>query len=196
MKHPLDYKNSYQLLVMVVLAAQASDKLINEIAPAFFKVFPNMQSLSKATVEMLVPHLSKVRNHRQKSAWLVQMATIIKKDSNIPLTLEGLVDLPGIGRKSANVILRECGKPAEGVMVDLHTVRVAPRLGMVDTEDPKKIEQQLMEIFQRKQWDIGMCLSFHGREICRPKPMCDVCFVSNVCEYYQLLIKKNINLAN
>lgn len=100
--------------------------------------------------------------------------------------MEELIDLPGIGRKSANVIRREAGLAPEGIMVDLHTVRVAPRLGMVSAKDPKKIEEQLMELLPKKQWDVGMSLSFHGREICRPKPFCEKCFMRDVCEYYRI----------
>lgn len=184
-KHPLEYNNTYQLLVMVVLAAQDSDKHINKIAPDLFKALPDMRALSKQTTDSLIPHIKSVRNHRNKANWLVQIANEIKKDSNIPKNLDALTALPGIGRKSANVILRESGQPPEGVMVDLHTVRVAPRLGIVDTTDPKKIEQQLMEILPQRYWDAGMAMSFHGREICRPQPMCEVCFMRPVCEYYK-----------
>jgi len=188
-KHPLDYKNTYQLLVMVILAARDSDSHINNIAPDFFKAFPNMSSLGKSSLEMVMSHLKKVRNSRNKATWLWKIASEIKKDSNIPLSMEKLVELPGIGRKSANVILRESGKPAEGIMVDLHTVRVAPRLGMVKTIDPKKIEEELMEMLPRKQWDVGMALSFHGREICRPKPLCPECIMNKVCEYYRTVVR-------
>lgn len=188
MKHPLEYGNTYQLMVMVILAAQDSDKHINSIAPPFFKAFPDVKALSKATLEGLTTYLGKVRNYRNKINWLLQIAKQVKKDTEIPLTMEKLVELPGIGRKSANVIRRESGLAPEGVMVDLHTVRVAPRLGIVNTTDPKKIEQQLMEIFPPKQWDVGMALSFHGREICRPKPLCEICFMKTVCEYYKSLV--------
>lgn len=188
MKHPLEYQNTFQLLVMVILSAQDSDKHINSIAPGFFKIFPDMKALLKATPAKLTAQLSAVRNHKNKINWLLKIAEEIKKDSNIPLTMEELVALPGIGRKSANVIRRESGLPPEGIMVDLHTVRVAPRLGMVDTEDPKKIEEQLMKLLPQKQWDIGMCLSFHGREICRPKPFCEKCFMREVCEYYKKIV--------
>lgn len=185
LKHPLEYKNTYQLMVMVILSAQDSDKHINSIAPEFFKEFPNMKTLAKATPAKLTAQLSSVRNHRNKINWLLKIAEEIKQDSKIPLAMEELVELPGIGRKSANVIRRESGQPSEGIMVDLHTARVAPRLGMVDTADPKKIEEQLMKLLPQKQWDAGMCLSFHGREICRPKPFCEKCFMRDVCRYYQ-----------
>src|SRR6185312_6874626 len=144
-KHPLDYENNYHLLVAVVLSAQDSDRHINQLAPKFFEAFPNMEALSRATPETLFPFIGSVRNYANKTKWLIALAQKIKTDSNIPLTLEELTELPGIGRKSANVIKREAGAPAEGVVVDLHPVRVAPRLGIAKGTDPKKIEQQIMQ---------------------------------------------------
>lgn len=183
-KHPLDYKNTYQLLVMVVLSAQDSDRNINQIAPKLFEAFPNMAALSRGTPETLYPFVSKVRNFGNKTKWLIELAQKIKKDSNIPLTTEGLTDLPGIGRKSANVIRRESGQPPEGVIVDLHVVRVAPRLGLASGTDPKKIEKQIMEAIPQSEWDAGMAMSFLGREICRPQPKCEICLMNKVCAYY------------
>ena len=190
-KHPLEYENVYQLLVMVVLSARDSDRNINTIAPAFFEAFPNMEALSKATTETLYPFISKVRSFRHKTEWLLSIAQKIKKDSAIPLTLEGLVELPGIGRKSANVIKREAGATPEGVVVDLHVVRVAPRLGIATGSDPKKIEQQIMEILPQNEWDAGMAMSFLGREICRPKPECQICLMNPVCAFYNGWDKEN-----
>ncbi len=188
-KHPLEYKNVYQLVVMVVLSAQDSDRHINQLAPKIFEAFPDMQALSKATAEALYPYIGQVRNFANKTKWLMEMAQKIKKDSNIPLKLEPLTELPGIGRKSANVILREAGVPAEGVIVDLHVVRVAPRLGIATGTDPKKIEKQIMDTLPQKEWDAGMAMSFLGREICRPKPQCEICLMKTVCAYYNTVIK-------
>ncbi len=184
-KHPLDYKNVYQLLVIVVLSAQDSDKHINLIAPKFFTAFPNMEALSQATPEAIQEQISGVRNFGNKSKWLAALSKIVKKDKNIPLTLDELTELPGIGRKSANVIKRESGATAEGIIVDLHVVRVAPRLGIATGADPKKIEKQLMDILPQQQWDAGMAISFLGREICRPTPKCEVCLMNTVCAYYK-----------
>jgi endonuclease-3 len=184
-KHPLDYKNIYQLLVMVVLSAQDSDRNINQLAPKLFEAFPDMKALSKATDETLFPFISKVRNFGNKSKWLTGIAQQLKDNKNIPLTHEGLTGLKGIGSKSANVILREAGKPAEGVIVDLHVVRVAPRLGIATGADPKKIEKQIMEILPQKDWDAGMAMSFLGREICRPQPKCEECLMNTVCKFYR-----------
>lgn len=186
-KHPLDYENTYQLLVGVILSAQDSDRHINQIAPKLFEAFPNMEALSRATSETLFPFIGSVRNFGNKTKWLMELAQKIKKDSNIPLTLEGLTELPGIGRKSANVIMRESGVAPEGVIVDLHVVRVAPRLGIASGTDPKKIEKQIMENLPKNEWDAGMAMSFLGREICRPQPKCEECLMNKVCAYYNAL---------
>ena len=184
-KHPLDYKSTYQLLVMVVLSAQDSDKHINQIAIPFFEAFPDMRALAKADSEMLFKYISTVRNFGNKTKWLMELAQTVKEDKNIPLTMEGLTALKGIGRKSANVIMRETGKEAEGVIVDLHVVRVAPRLGIATGTDPKKIEKQIMEAVPQKYWSVGMDISFLGREICRPtNPKCEECPMKEVCAFY------------
>jgi endonuclease-3 len=188
-RHPLEYRDAYQLLVMVVLSARSNDVLINALAPAFFKKYKDMHALSLAGPGDLFPYLKGVTNFAHKSQWLVKMAQEIKENSRIPMDMENLTALPGIGRKSANVILRESGRPAEGIMVDLHTVRVAGRLGIVKETDPNKIEEGLMKILPRQQWDAGMAMSFLGREICRPKPLCEICPMKNVCEYYRKLLK-------
>jgi endonuclease-3 len=191
-KHPLEYKNIYQLVVMVVLSAQDSDRHINQIAPELFSAFPTMESLSRATSESLQKYIGGVRNFGNKTKWLMELGQKIKSDKNIPLTMDELTALPGIGRKSANVIMREAGKPAEGIIVDLHVVRVAPRIGMATGTDPKKIEKQLMEVIPEKDWgEIGMAISFLGRETCRPtNPKHAECVMSAVCEYYHSEKKK------
>jgi endonuclease-3 len=188
-KHPLEYQNLYQLLVMVVLSAQDSDANINKIAPVLFKVFPNMESLSVSNAEALIPHISKVRNFGNKANWLIEIAQTVQKDQNIPLTMESLTDLKGIGRKSANVIMREAGVPAEGIIADLHVLRVAPRIGLIaETKDGNKAEKLLLQILPKNIWgEIGMAISFLGREICRPKPKCEECPINKICEYYRKL---------
>jgi endonuclease-3 len=115
---------------------------------------------------------------------LVETSKAIKSDSKIPLEIDALVELPGIGRKSANVIRRGAKASPEGVIVDLHTIRVANRLGIVNTTTPEKIEKELMEILPEKEWDAGMAMSFLGREICRPQPQCPICLMKKVCAYY------------
>jgi endonuclease-3 len=189
--HPLTYKNLYQLLVMVVLSAQDSDKNINNRAPELFASFPNMEALANANEDTLAPFLKSIRNGRNKAKWLMGIAQKIKADKNIPLTMEGLTALSGIGRKSANVIMREMKAPAEGVIVDLHVVRVAPRIGITKNSDPKKIEEDIMNAVPKKDWgEIGMAISFLGRETCRPtNPLHSECVMNPVCEYFASLKK-------
>jgi len=186
-KHPLDYNSPYELIVAVVLSAQDSDRHINKLAPDFFSAFPDMKALAKADAESLYTIISKVRNFRNKTKWLLELASTIKEDKSIPATLEELTALPGIGRKSANVIMRELGLKAEGIIVDLHVVRVAPRLGIAAGTDPKKLEKQIMEVLDQKVWgEAGMAISFLGRETCRPKnPKCSDCVMNTVCAYYK-----------
>ena len=186
-KHPLEYQNYYQLLCMVVLSAQVTDVLINDLSKELFKAYPTMESLSRATTEDLKPYIGKVRSFFKKAEWLVKISQQLGDEKNIPQSMEELVKLPGIGRKSASVILREMGKPPEGVIVDLHVVRVAPRIGIVPAkeEDPKKIEAVIMKAMPQKDWEIGMSISFLGRDICRPTdPKHSICPVNNVCAYY------------
>jgi endonuclease-3 len=189
-KHPLDYKNLYQLVVMVVLSAQDSDANINKIAPALFEVYPNMKSLAVSNVDSLIPHISKVRNFGTKASWLIEIAQTLKEDKNIPTKLDKLVALKGIGRKSANVIMREAGSSAEGIIADLHVIRVAPRIGVItESKDGNKVEKQLMQVLFKDIWgEIGMAISFLGREICRPtNPKCGECPVNKSCHYYNNL---------
>ncbi|MGB2868015.1 MAG: endonuclease III [Bacteroidota bacterium] len=190
-KHPLEYKNPYQLLVMVVLAAQTTDELINRVAPPLFEVYPTLKHLARAKPEELFKYVEEVRNFARKARWLVTAAKEIGDDSKIPGTLEELTALPGIGRKSANVIMHETGRPAEGVIVDLHVLRVAPRIGVASGTNPEKIEKQLMQVIPQKNWgEAGMAFSFLGRELCRPtNPHCSACVMNNVCAYYKAMKK-------
>lgn len=192
-KHPLEYQNTYQLMVMVVLSAQDSDANINSIAPALFEKYPTLKSLSTTDLGTFLPYVSKVRNHGTKAQWLLDIAKTIQNDKDIPLTMNELTALKGIGRKSANVILRETNQPAEGIIADLHVIRVAPRIGIIkESKDGNKVEKDLMKVLPKKIWsEIGMAISFHGREICRPKPKCPECILTDICLYYNTEIVKN-----
>ncbi len=189
-KHPLDYQSRYQLVVMVILSAQDSDKHINELAPKFFVAHPSLNELSTATEASLQQLIGSVRNWGNKAKWLIKLAQTVGSDENIPRTMDQLTKLPGLGRKSANVIIRESGDKAEGVIVDLHVLRVAPRLGIANETDatkPEKVEKKIMTAISAEHWnECGMAISFLGREICRPSnPKCLECPVNNVCQFYQ-----------
>lgn len=187
-KHPLDYHNLYQLMVMVVLSAQDSDAHINKLAPALFGKFPDLKALAKAEKEELEPFVGKVRGFDKKADWLIGMARELKDDKNIPTTMKDLTALKGIGRKSANVIMREAEVKAEGIMVDLHVLRVVDRLGISHAKTGDKMEKDMMAVIPQDMWgETGMAISFLGRETCRPtNPKHDECIVSEHCEYCRI----------
>ncbi|OYU79065.1 MAG: DNA lyase [Flavobacterium sp. BFFFF1] len=184
-KHPLDYGNLYQLMVMVILSAQDSDAHINKIAPALFAKYPTLKALAKAEPDDIEPLIGKVRNFKTKYGWLIEIAQTLKDDKNIPTTMPELTALKGIGRKSANVIMREAEVKAEGILVGLHVLRVVPRLGISQAKTGDKMEKDLMAILPQEMWgEVGMAISFLGRETCRPtNPKHSECLLSDVCEY-------------
>jgi endonuclease III len=185
-KHPLDYQNVYQLMIAVILSARDSDANINKIGPLFFAQFPNLETLSKFKVNDVLPFMSKVTNFNNKAEWIIKIAQTLKKDSAIPTKMDELIALKGIGRKSANVIMREMKAPAEGIIADLHVIRVAPRIGLItEAKDGNKVEKQLMQVLPKEIWgEIGMAISFLGREICRPtNPKCIDCPISSHCQF-------------
>jgi endonuclease-3 len=184
-KHPLEYANIYQLVVMVVLSAQTTDVLVNKLAPELFKQYPSMKHLAAALPEELFPFIKSVRGFRKKADWLVRIAQALGDEKKIPLTVKELTELPGIGRKSANVIIREAGGTPQGIIVDLHVLRVVPRLGITEETTPEKIETALMRLIPKKYWNnAGMSFSYLGRELCRPtNPHCAEYVMNTVCEY-------------
>jgi endonuclease III len=184
-KHPLEYENMYQLVVMVVLSAQTTDVMVNKLAPDLFKHYPSMKQLALVRPEELYPFIKSVRGFRKKADWLVRIAQLLAENDSIPLSLKELTELPGIGRKSANVIIREAGGTPEGIIVDLHVLRVVPRIGITKESTPEKIESVLMELLPKKFWNAaGMSFSHLGRELCRPtEPKCALCVMNSVCEY-------------
>jgi endonuclease-3 len=183
---------------MVVLSSRTSDRNVNAIAPALFAKFPSMRSLAAAAPEDLYPYVKTIPGCVKKAAWLVGIARAVGSDDAIPSTMEGLTALPGLGRKSANVILGESGGQTEGVIVDLHVLRVAPRIGIARGTDPAKIEATLMKAVPRSSWHaLGMSLTHLGREICRPTdPACPVCPVNKSCSYATTRLPKLAKKSN
>lgn len=184
-KHPLNYENLYQLLVMVILSAQDSDAHINKLAPALFEKYPTLKTLSKAEAPDLEPYIGKVRNSNTKTDWILTIARALKDDKNIPKTMAELIALKGVGRKSANVIMREAEVKAEGIMCDLHVLRVVDRLGISHAKTGDKMEKDMMAVIPQDLWgEVGMAISFLGRETCRPtNPKHSECVLNKVCEY-------------
>lgn len=189
-KHPLNYNNKYQLLIMVILSPQDSDANINNITIPFFEKYPDLESISNSSTEEIIPYFTKVKNYQTKTNWIIELSKSLKTNDNIPTKLADLIAIKGIGRKSANVILRETNQKTEGIIVDLHVIRVIPRIGLtLKYDDGNKIEKLLMQQLPYEIWnEIGMAFSFLVREICRPtNPKCHDCPIKIHCNYFKNL---------
>jgi endonuclease-3 len=181
----LDHQNAYQLLVATILAAQSTDKLINTVTPALFARYPDPTALAQADQAELEPMILSTGFYRMKAKHLIGMARRIVEHhgGQVPDTMEGLVDLPGVARKTANVLLGSVFGKNEGVVVDTHVSRLAPRLGLSREIDPVKIELDLMKLVPRDQWSIfAHRLIWHGRRVCHArKPDCEHCTLAPLC---------------
>jgi endonuclease-3 len=188
----LHFSNAYELLVATILSAQCTDERVNQVTPALFKRYPNAAVLAKATIDDLEPQIQSTGFFRAKSRALLGMATEVVETHNgeIPKTMDELVKLPGVGRKTANVVLGHAlGVP--GLPVDRHVLRVTNRIGIAKSEDPEIVEQQLANALPPADWTRASdTLILHGRRICKPKPLCEKCVVRPDCLYYKTVIAK------
>jgi len=181
----LDHDNAYHLLVATILAAQSTDKLINTVTPALFARYPDPTALAHADQGELEAMIFSTGFYRMKAKHLIGMAQRIVEQhgGEVPTTMEQLVDLPGVARKTANVVLGSALGKNEGVVVDTHVSRLAPRLGLTAQTDPIKIEQDLMRLVPRDQWSIfAHRVIWHGRRVCHAKkPDCEHCTLAPLC---------------
>ncbi len=188
----LNFSNAYELLVATILSAQCTDERVNQVTPALFKRYPTPRALAAATATDLEPQIRSTGFFRAKSRALLGMARAVVSDhgGEVPMTMEMLVELPGVGRKTANVVLGHAlGVP--GLPVDRHVLRVANRIGIARSEDPVVVEQQLCAAMPPEQWTLTSdTLILHGRQICRPRPLCDRCAVRDDCLYYRTVVAK------
>ena len=180
----LDFKTPLQLLTATILAAQCTDERVNRVTPALFKKYRTAQDFSRAQPEELEDEIRSTGFFRNKAKSIIQGCQKIVRDfkGQVPQTLEELVSLPGVGRKTANIIIGNAyGRPA--VSVDTHVKRVTRRLGWAKAEDPDKIEFELMEVMPPGRWTLACHqLVFHGRKICQAKnPRCPVCPLEKIC---------------
>ena len=186
----LHYTTPYELLVATILSAQCTDERVNQVTPALFKRYPDARALAKATTAELEPQIQSTGFFRAKSKSLLGMATAVcdKHDGRIPATMAALTELPGVGRKTANVVLGHAlGVP--GLPVDRHVLRVSNRIGIAKGDDPEVVEAQLCDAMPKEKWTVTSdTLILHGRRICKPKPLCDRCAVREDCLYYQKVI--------
>jgi len=188
----LDYKNPYQLLVATILSAQSTDAGVNRVTPALFKRYPNAAALAGARTEQLEEQIHSTGFFRAKARSLMGMASALveRHGGEVPNTMDALVELPGVGRKTANVVLGHAlGVP--GLPVDRHVLRVSTRIGIAKSEDPVEVERQLGKALPAAEWTKASdTLILHGRRICKPKPLCGECAVRDECEYYRKVISK------
>src|SRR5436190_423940 len=186
----LHYRNAYELLVATILSAQCTDERVNQVTPALFKRYPDAQALSHATTQELEPQIQSTSFFRMKSKALVGMAHAVleRHHGEIPARMEDLTELPGVGRKTANVVLGHAlGVP--GLPVDRHVLRVSNRIGIADSDDPEVVEQQLCSAIPARDWTVTSdTLILHGRRICKPKPLCEQCVVRDDCNYYRTVL--------
>jgi endonuclease-3 len=181
----LDHKNPFELLVATVLSAQTTDVLVNRITPELFAAYPNAAALAAAKTERVQKILQRMGMFRQKTKNIIGLSQKLVANHNgeVPRTLDELVELPGVGRKTANVVLGVAWNAPEGVVVDTHVQRLSQRLGWTKHTAPEKIEKDLMVLFPRKDWDmLSHVLIFHGRRVCfARKPSCATCAVNDAC---------------
>jgi endonuclease-3 len=183
----LRHRNAFELLVATILSAQSTDQRVNMVTPALFIRFPDATALATATTAQLEPMIHSTGFFRAKSKSLIGMAQALvqKHGGQVPASIEALTALPGVGRKTANVVLGHA-LHVPGLPVDRHVLRVSNRIGIADADDPEVVECQLCELLPSGQWTLASdTLILHGRRICRPKPLCDSCVVQSECDYYQ-----------
>ena len=181
----LDHRNPYELLVATILSAQCTDKRVNLVTPALFAKYPNAEALSSAKPEELESLIRSTGFFRNKTKSLLGMSAAVTRAHRgaIPETMDELVRLPGVGRKTANVVLGNAFGTNAGVVVDTHVSRLSQRLALSRQNDPVSIERDLMALFPRTHWTmLAHLLISHGREICNARrPLCERCVVNDLC---------------
>jgi endonuclease-3 len=188
----LHYRTPYELLVATILSAQCTDARVNQVTPALFARYPDATALASATTDELERQIQSTGFFRAKSKSLLGMAKAVteKYQGTIPPSMDALTELPGVGRKTANVVLGHAlGVP--GLPVDRHVLRVSNRIGIAKSEDPEVVEQQLGGALPPEKWIVASdTLILHGRRICKPKPLCDKCAAREDCLYYLKVVSR------
>lgn len=184
-KIALKFRNPFELLVATILSAQTTDRKVNEVTPLLFSRYPTPEDLARADTAEVESIIKPLGFYRQKARYIVGAAkTIVEKfNGRVPDTMEELTTLPGVARKTANIVLSNAFGKIEGIAVDTHVRRVARKLGLTEHTDPEKIEQDLMQKLPKEEWfKFTYTVIEHGRNICKaPRPKCDVCFLNDIC---------------
>jgi len=182
----LNWRNPFELLIATILSAQTTDKKVNEVTPTLFSKFPDAAALAKANPKEVEEIVRPLGYFRQKARTIISVAKILVErfDGEVPKSMHELLQLPGVGRKTAAIVLGTAFGIQEGIAVDTHVQRVSQRLGLTRNKKPDKIEQDLMELVPRKEWSwFGHALTLHGRYVCMAKsPQCGTCVLEAYCE--------------
>jgi len=184
-KTALSFSNPFELLVATILSAQTTDVHVNKVTENLFKKYRSVKDFANVSLEMLLKDVSSINFYRTKAKNIHESAKIIVESCNskVPKTMKELITLPGVARKTANIVLSNAYGIDEGIAVDTHVRRLANRLGLTKNEDPVKIEKDLMEITPKSEWgNISHLLIFHGRKICQArKPKHKECVLYDIC---------------
>ena len=187
-KPELDFNSPFELLIATMLSAQCTDKQVNKVTPALFHDYPDAKSMARLTPEELAPYIKSCGFYATKSKNIIATCRILadKYDGKVPEDRDELQTLPGVGRKTANVVVSNAfGQDA--IAVDTHVFRVSHRLGLADAKDPDGTEQQLCALIPREKWGKAHhWLIYHGRQVCSARaPKCEECFLADLCPFLQ-----------
>ncbi|PIW68531.1 MAG: endonuclease III [Candidatus Omnitrophica bacterium CG12_big_fil_rev_8_21_14_0_65_42_8] len=184
-KIALRFKDTWQLLVATILSAQCTDERVNKVTPLLFKKYKGISDYANAKLEEFENDMRSTGFYKNKAKNIIAAAKKVLSEfnGNVPNTMEGLTGLPGIGRKTANVILSSGFGIVEGIVVDTHVIRLSNRMGLTKSSNPDKIEQDLMKIIPKNDWAVfSHLLILHGRKICKARrPLCGECKINKLC---------------
>ena len=188
----LHYRSPFELLVATILSAQSTDQRVNMVTPALFRRYPDARALAQAAAPELEKLILSTGFFRQKSKALIGMShTLVSEHAgDVPADMDKLTALPGVGRKTANVVLGHAlGIP--GLPVDRHVLRVSNRIGIAEGDDPVLVEQQLCAKLPSAMWTLASDVQIlHGRRVCRPKPLCEDCAIRDDCDYFRTVVSR------
>ena len=181
----LDHANAFELLVASILAAQNTDANVNKVTPLLFRKYPGPRELADADIAEIEKDIYTCGFYRQKAKTIqaISKKLVEEHNGNVPATMEDLISLPGVGRKTANVVLGEAIGIAAGIVVDTHNIRLSRLLGLSEQTTADKIERELMELVPKKDWiKYGQLITWHGRRVCNAKkPKCGECALADIC---------------
>lgn len=190
----LQHENPLELLVATILSAQATDTLVNKVTMTLFKKYRTVEAYANADLAELQKDISSVNFYRNKGKFIKESCRMIVDEYNgeVPHTMEDLIRLPGVNRKTANVVLSHAFGRVEGIVVDTHVMRVSQRLGLTKETQRERIEADLMKKVPKREWvALGTMLITHGRRVCKARnPLCNHCVLTKECPFFRKTVKK------